>query len=193
MPDGDVIVYDIETKETFQEVGSRDPRKLHISMIGAYSYNQRKLFSFTEDELGGFWRMLENCSLLIGFNNKGFDDQVVSAYFSEIEKVPKFDILEEVHKNLGFRVKLDNIAHATLGVGKSGDGLKAIKLYREGKIDELRDYCLDDVKITQQIYDYGRQTGELKYSDMQGVRTVQVDFRQQVESPTDEPMNLSLF
>jgi DEAD/DEAH box helicase domain-containing protein len=193
MPDGDVIVYDIETKETFQEVGSRDPRKLHISMIGAYSYNQRKFFSFTEDELGGFWRMLESCSLLIGFNNKGFDDQVVSAYFSEIDKVPKFDILEEVHRNLGFRVKLDNIAHATLGEGKSGDGLKAIKLYREGKIDELRDYCLDDVRITQQIYDYGRQTGEIKYSDMQGPRTLQVDFRQVADSPSDEPMNLSLF
>jgi DEAD/DEAH box helicase domain-containing protein len=193
MPDGDVIVYDIETKETFQEVGSRDPRKLHISMIGAYSYNDRQLYSFTEDELGKFWRMLENCSLLIGFNNKGFDDQVVSAYFAEIDKVPKFDILEEVYKNLGFRVKLDNIAHATLGVGKSGDGLKAIQLYREGKIEELRAYCLDDVKITQQIYDYGRQTGELKYSDMQGVRSVQVDFRQVVELPSDEPMNLSLF
>lgn len=190
---GDIIVYDIETKETFGEIGTRDPKKLHISMIGAYSYTQRKLLSFTEDELPAFWRLLEQADLIIGFNNKGFDDIVVSAYFPEISKVPSFDILEEVHNNLGFRIKLDNIAHATLGEGKSGDGLKAIRLYREGKIDELRDYCLDDVRITKEIYDYGKRYGELSYSDMQGKKSVSVNFSREAESPADGPMNLSLF
>jgi len=190
---GDIIVYDIETKETFQEIGTRDPKRLTISMLGAYSYNERKLLSFTEDELPLFWRRLETCSLLIGFNNKGFDDQVVSAYFPEITKVPSFDILEQTHAALGFRIKLDNIAHATLGEGKSGDGLKAIKLYREGKIEELRAYCLDDVRITRELYDYGKQYGELSYSDMQGKKSFPVDFKQSVSSAEEGPMNLSLF
>lgn len=191
--DSDIIVYDIETKETFQEIGTRDPRKLTISMLGAYSYNERRLISFTEDELPQFWRRLEQCSMLIGFNNKGFDDVVVSAYFPEISKVPSFDILEQVHKTLGFRIKLDNIAHATLGEGKSGDGLKAIKLYREGKIEELRDYCLDDVRITKDLFEHGKQFGELSYSDLQGKKSFVVDFRQKVTSPDDSPLNLSLF
>jgi DEAD/DEAH box helicase domain-containing protein len=190
---GDVIVYDIETKETFQEIGTRDPKRLSISMIGMYSYNERKLISFTEDELPQFWRRLETCSLLIGFNNKGFDDIVVSAYFPEITKVPSFDILEQVYNSIGFRVKLDNIAHATLNEGKSGDGLKAIKLYREGRIDELRDYCLDDVRITKDLYDYGKQYGELMYNDMQGKKSFIVDFKQEVGSSAEGPMNLSLF
>lgn len=189
----DVIVYDIETKETFQEVGTRDPRKLHISMIGMWSYNERQLLSFTEDELPLFWRRLEQCSLLIGFNNHGFDNPVVSAYFPEIDKVPSFDILEEVYKSLGFRIKLDNIAHATLDEGKSGDGLKAIRLYREGKIEELRAYCLDDVRITKDIYEVGKRTGELMYSDMQGKKVVSINFNQKGASPSDAPMNLSLF
>ena len=190
---GDVIVYDIETKETFQEVGTRDPRKLTISMLCAYSYNERKLLSFDEHELAQFWRRLETCSLLIGFNNKGFDDQVVSTYFPEISKVPSFDILEEVHKSIGFRVKLDNIAHATLDEGKSGNGLKAIKLYREGKIDELRDYCLDDVRITKDIYECGKMYGELFYNDMQGKKGFPVDFKRTIASPSEVPLNLSLF
>lgn len=189
----DIIVYDIETKETFADIGTRDPKKLHISLLGCYSYNQRKLLSFTEDELPQFWRMLEDCEMLIGFNNKGFDDVVVSAYFPEISKVPSFDILEEVYKHLGFRVKLDNIAHATLGEGKSGDGLKAISLYREGKIEELRAYCLDDVRITKEIFEYGKLNGMLHYTDMQGKKAVSVDFKQKVESPDQGPMNLSLF
>lgn len=190
---GDILVYDLETKETFQEIGGRDPRRLTISMLGAYSYTEGRLLSYTEDELGEFWRRLETCSLLIGFNNKGFDDQVVSAYFPEISKVPSFDILEQVHSSLGFRIKLDNIAHATLGTGKSGDGLKAIRLYREGKIDELRSYCLDDVTITRDIYDYGQRNGQLYYEDFQGKKAFPVNFNQNVAASDEGPMNLSLF
>jgi DEAD/DEAH box helicase domain-containing protein len=187
----DILVYDIETKETFQEVGSRDPAKLHISMVGVFSYRDNKFTSYTEGELPLFWRRLEQCDFLVGFNNKGFDDQVCAAYFSEMPKVCSFDILEEVHKVLKFRIKLDTIAQATLGEGKSGDGLKAIQLYREGKIDELRDYCLQDVKVTRDIFDYGRQYGHIKYRDLQGVREVAVDFYPTFKLSSD--FNLSLF
>lgn len=190
---GDIIVYDLETKETFQQVGSRDPRKLHISMLGMYSYNDGEYCSYTEHELSQFWRRLETCDLLIGFNNKGFDDQVVSAYFPEVGKVNSFDILEIVSNSLGFRIKLDNIAQATLGVGKSGDGLKAIEYYREGKIEELRSYCLDDVKITKEIYDYGKNNGMLYYSDLQGKKEVLVDFSPVTEEAEAAPLNFSLF
>jgi DEAD/DEAH box helicase domain-containing protein len=189
--DGDVIIYDIETKETFQEVGSRDPAKLHISVIGAYSYKENKFLSYTEDQLPSFWRRLEQCDMVVGFNNKGFDDQVCAAYFPEMPKVFSFDILEQVHKNLGFRVKLDNLAHATLGEGKSGDGLKAIRLYREGKIEELLEYCVQDVKVTRDIFDYGKLHGKLMYSDLAGVKEVSVDFHPEIEKA--ESMNLSLF
>lgn len=189
---GDTIVYDIETKETFQDIGGRDPKRLHISMIGMYSYNDRRLYSFTEDELPQFWRRLEQCDLLVGFNNKGFDDQVVSAYFPEVTKLNSFDMLEAISNSLGFRVKLDNLAQATLGVGKSGDGLKAIDYYREGKIEELRQYCLDDVKITQQLYEQGKQTGRLYYTDLQGKKEVLVDFDPKTEEKGDA-LNLSLF
>jgi len=188
----DIIVYDIETQESFADIGTRDPRRLHISLLGAYSYSENRYSSYTEDELPQFFRRLEKCDLVVGFNNKGFDDQVLSAYFPEITKIQSFDILEQFHNAAGFRVKLDNIAHATLGTGKSGDGLKAITLYREGKIEELRSYCLDDVKITKEIYDFGRSNGFLKYSSLQGEREVDVNFTVKIEK-VEQPMNLSLF
>ena len=190
--ENDIIVYDIETKETFQEVGSRDPKMLHISYIGMFSYLENRLIGFTEHELPLFWRRLEQCDLIIGFNNHGFDDQVCSVYFPEISKLASFDILAEVYKSIGFRVKLDNIAQATLGAGKSGDGLKAISLYREGKIEELAAYCLDDVKITKEIYDYGKNQRKLLYKDLSGVKEAWVDFNKQIPRP-EGSLNLSLF
>lgn len=188
----DIIVYDIETQETFQQIGVRDPKKLHISVVCMYSYNENKYYSFTEDELPQFWRRLEFCDLVIGFNNKGFDDIVCSAYFPEMVKVPSFDMLEAVHKSIGFRVKLDNIAHATLGIGKTGDGLQAVKLYAEGRIQELTEYCLQDVKVTKEVYDYGRANGRLRYSDLAGVKDMFVDFNPEIAKP-EQAINLSLF
>lgn len=188
----DIIIYDIETKESFQQVGSRDPRALNISVIGMYSYNEKRLIGFREDELGEFWRRLESCKLLIGYNNHGFDDLVVSKYFPEIDKVPTLDIMEEAQNVLGFRLKLDNIAHATLGEGKSGDGLQAIKLYAEGKIDELLAYCLKDVDITKRIYDHALKTGVLEYSDMQGKKEFYIDLHKEGKR-SGEPLNFSLF
>jgi DEAD/DEAH box helicase domain-containing protein len=188
----DIIVYDIETKNTFQEVGSRDPKKLNISCIGMFSYNEQRLIGFREDELSEFWRRLERCSLLIGFNNHGFDDQVCSVYFPEMAKVPSFDMLAAIYQSLGFRIKLDNIAKATLGVGKTGDGLDAVRLFAEGKIDDLVSYCLNDVKVTQELYEHGKQTGSLKYSDLSGPKQMFVDFNPVIKQP-DSAINLSLF
>lgn len=191
--ENDVIVYDIETKDTFQQVGSRDPKKLSISCIGMYSYNEQKLIGYREDELGQFWRRLEKCSLVIGFNNHGFDDLVCSAYFPEMGKVPSFDLLSAVHEALGFRVKLDNLAKATLGVGKTGDGLDAVRLYAEGKIDELVHYCLNDVKVTQELYEHGKNAGWVKYSDLQGTKQAYVNFNPVIAGSEAAPLNLSLF
>lgn len=190
--ENDIIVYDIETQESFQQVGSRDPKKLHVSVMGMYSYNELKYYSFTEAELPSFFRRLELCAFVVGFNNKGFDDQVIGAYFPEMVKVASFDILEEVQRALGFRVKLDSLAQATLGTEKSGDGLQAIRLFQEGKIAELTSYCLDDVKITQQIYEYGKNNGVLRYSDLAGPKSVNVDFNRR-PLRIDSALNLSLF
>ena len=190
--ENDIIVYDIETQESFQQVGSRDPKKLHVSVMGMYSYNEMKYYSFTEAQLPSFFRRLELCAFVVGFNNKGFDDQVISAYFPEMAKVASFDILEEVQRALGFRLKLDNLAQATLGTEKSGDGLQAIRLFAEGKMEELTSYCLDDVKITQQIYEFGKNNGTLKYADLAGPKTVNVDFNRR-PARIDSALNLSLF
>jgi len=60
------------------------------------------------------------------------------------------------------------MAHANIGTGKTGHGLEAIDMYREGRIDELKSYCLNDVKITKDLYEHGIKNGKLiipsKYS-----------------------------
>ena len=75
----------------------------------------------------------------------------------------------------GRRLKLDNIAEATLGKGKIAHGLDAVKWFAEGKLDLLQEYCEDDVKVTKEIYEYAKKNKSLKYKDFDGVREVKLN------------------
>ena len=55
-------------------------------------------------------------------------------------------MLVDIEKKLGHRLALDAVAQATLGVGKTGDGLDAIRWWREGKLLDIAEYCCFDVK-----------------------------------------------
>ncbi len=159
------IVLDIETQNFFER-GNRDANKLRVSFVGIYDYETGEYEGFFEQDLPRLWQKLEQCDRLIGYNIKGFDVPVLNAYYAgDLTRVPQLDLMEEVTKHLGFRLKLDDLAQATLGVGKSGSGLDAVKFWQAGELDKLRDYCLMDVKITRQLYEHGRMHGALTYLD----------------------------
>lgn len=159
----DKIVFDIETKNLFSDVGGEENiDKLDVSVVGVYSYDQDKYFCFGEEELDKLGQLLKSAGLLIGFCSKHFDVPVLEKYFKfNLAAIPHFDILEEIQKEFGRRISLGILAEANLGVGKTGDGLEAIELYKRGEIEKLKKYCLQDVKLTKEIFDLIRNQGYL--------------------------------
>lgn len=158
------IVLDLETARAFDEVVGRDPALLGVTLVGVYRYDTNQFRSFTEYQFKELDDLLVNIQAIIGFNIDYFDLPALQPNVkANLKKIYTIDILTEIKKELGFRISLDSIAQATLGIGKSGDGLKAIKYYKEGRIDELARYCLDDVKITKEIYEFGLKNGYFKY------------------------------
>lgn len=186
------IVLDIETQNSFADVGGANHDKLKISLIGVYYYETDEYVSYLEHELPNLWPRLEHAERIIGYNTKGFDYLVMNAYYAgDVSVFPSLDILEEIAKALGFRVKLDDVASATLGYGKSGHGLQAIEFFRKGELDKLRDYCLMDVKVTKEVYEYGKAHGEVFYFDRAGVkRAVKVNLGMPSAKPN--PINLTM-
>ncbi len=163
------IVLDIETQNTFQDVGKYDPALLSISLIGCYFYETDTYETFLEADLPKLWPRLEHADRVIGYNLFGFDYPCMQRYYSgDLLKIPTVDIMKEIEKRIGFRVKLDDVAQATLGIGKSGDGLKAVEFWHTGEIEKLRDYCLQDVKITRDVYEYALNVHEVNYFDRTG-------------------------
>jgi DEAD/DEAH box helicase domain-containing protein len=165
LPDGDRIVFDLETQCSFQDVGGRDNlAALKVSVLGLYSYATDAFRIYRESELAGLEPILSRASLIIGFNIRRFDYPVLAPYLPlAFDQLPTLDLLEEVTRSLGHRVSLDTLATATLGAGKTGDGLEAIRLFRAQEFQRLSDYCLADVRLTRDLYEYGAQHGELFY------------------------------
>lgn len=165
-----IIVFDIETKHSFEEVGGRNNfEKLGISVLGVFDYNSGQFAIYEEGELHHFAERLQKKPLLVGFNSRRFDTPILQTYIKfDLRKLPQLDIMEELTRTLGHRVSLDSVAEATLGKGKSGSGLDALRFYREGHMEELKKYCLDDVRITRDIYEYGATKGELFYTSKFG-------------------------
>lgn len=164
----DKIVLDLETQKTFDDVGGHhNSHKLGVSLVGVYSFERDTYRAFRESELEELLVWLKAADLIVGFNSRKFDFTVLQPYYknADLSQLPHLDILEEVVFSLGHRLKLETLAQATLGRGKSGDGLDAIKYFQAGDWASLEKYCLDDVKVTKEIYDYGTAHGHIWYTN----------------------------
>lgn len=185
------IVLDLETKKTFREVGGNFPEKLGVSIVCLYDYGTDKFFSFFEKEFDKLFKILEKASLIIGFNSSKFDLPALSSYYvGNISSFPQLDLLEDVKNELGKRIALNELAGETLGVKKSGHGLMAIDFFHEGKLDELTKYCLDDVKITRDLYEFGKKNGKIFYKTAFGRREIKVKWSDSRGASSD--INLTL-
>ncbi len=159
------LVLDLETKRSFTEVGgSHNKHLLGISVVGVYHYNEDKFVAYREERFTTLERVLKEVELIIGFNLIGFDWPVLAAELGEwVKELPTLDLMIEAQKALGHRISLDALAQATLGMNKMGSGLDALYYYAEGDWEKLERYCLQDVKITRDLYEYARDNHVLYY------------------------------
>lgn len=162
------LFFDLETQRTFDEVGGRhNIHKLMLAAAVTYSSADETFRHYTEETVDQLVKDLKAADLVVGFNVVRFDYVVLRAYTQErLERIiPTVDMLDHIYKRLGFRVSLDNLASTTLGVTKSADGLQAVRWYREGRIQEVLDYCQQDVEVTRRLYEYGQQHRHVKFRD----------------------------
>lgn len=169
-----VITFDIETIGDFR--GNGDFSNLEVTVVGVHDSESGEYSSYLKDELADLWPMLERADVLVGYNSDHFDIPILNKYYvGDLGKIKSVDLLKEVRSVLGRRLKLDNIAEATLGKGKISDGLEAQEWWKNGEIEKVREYCLDDVRITRELYDYARKHKSLKYKDFDGPREIKLD------------------
>lgn len=170
------IVFDIETKNFFHDVGKYDASLLDLALIAIHDSDTDEYTSYLEKDLPNLWPILEQADLLIGYNSDHFDIPLLNKYYpGDLTTIKSIDLLKEIKNATGKRFKLDTVADATLGEKKSGDGLLAHTWWKKGEVDKVRDYCIQDVRLTKKLYDFARRYNTLKYKDMGGIKEIRLD------------------
>ncbi len=176
----DIVYFDLETRRTANDVGGWGNKHLMgISVACTYSTKLQEYMIYTEDETQALIDQLRRADLVVGFNHISFDYEVLMGHslFDFRDQLHSFDLLVDLEKLLGHRIKLDAVAAATLGTGKTADGLDALKWWQQGLVAKIAEYCCYDVKVTKCVHEFGVEHGFVKYHDRNGrEQQVKVDW-----------------
>lgn len=180
-----IVYFDLETQRSFSAV-SNQKEKMGVSVAVTYSTARRSYEIYTESEMERLGEELVKADLVVGWNHIQFDYAVLQPYIFHTlsEQTRNLDMMLSLSEQLGFRLKLDSVASACLGTGKTADGLDALRWWQEHKrsgayepLRKIAEYCAYDVKVTKCVHEYALQNGHLKYDDKAGgIAHVPVDW-----------------
>jgi len=170
------ITFDIESISDSVVRGHIDVNEQELTVVAIHDSDTGEYSSYFREELHKLWPILERADMLIGFNSDSFDIPLLNRYYpGDLSLIRSLDLLSEVQKVLGRRIRLQSLAEATLGRGKTGEGLKAGEWWKQGKKNEVAKYCIEDVRFTRDLYDYALEHGVLKYKDLRDIRDIKID------------------
>ena len=198
-----ILIFDLETKFSADEVGGWN----HIMDMGMavgviYDSEDGANHVYLEHQVPAMINHLRLGDLIVGFNHVEFDLRVLAGHqpteelrnrlYLDLRGLNHFDLLIELKKELGHRLKLDSLARPTLEVGKSADGLQSLQWYKEGRMDLIIEYCKQDVDVTRRLYEFALENGHLLYESRSGIKTVQLGWH--LPQPGHTPLEqMSLF
>jgi hypothetical protein len=165
-----VLIYDLEIeklippKDEPREEGFEycegwgDHEGMGMSVAAAFDYREGVPRIFFKDNLEELMDLMDRAEKVIGFNNKHFDDKLMKAHGYLVNPDKSWDLFLEIKDAAGAHkfakgYNLDNCCQVNLGLKKSGSGELAPKLWQQGKIGQVADYCLRDVALTKMLLD----------------------------------------
>ena len=183
-----IVYFDLETQRSSGDVGGfSNKAKMGVSVGVTYSTTRGTYEIYGESEMEKLGEELVRADLVVGWNHLHFDYPVLQPYVFHTLKEQTFnlDMMLELEKIMGFRLKLDSVAKASLGTGKTADGLDALRWWQDYKksgdftnLRKIAEYCAFDVKVTKCVHEYALEHGLLRYDDaIRGIGEIAVDWQ----------------
>ena len=173
------LVLDVETQYLSNEVpgGWSAVHKFRVALVVTWD-RPNGIRVWYEEDTQRLLQELARFEPIVTFNGERFDFKVLSAYGPVDALYGKSrDMLALLSKQLGFRVKLDSLAQATLGRGKTGSGTESVEWWRSGdpaQRQKVVDYCRMDVELTRDIYLFAKEHGYVCIEDLRQGGTCRV-------------------
>ena len=120
--------------------------------------NERGWTHWGKGTIEPLWEILCQHDCIIGWNTDGFDLPIIMRYVpfeSRHSKFSTLDLFAMIRRDTGRWYKLETVAQANLGHGKSGHGIVAVEWLNSGKpelIQRAYDYCQQDVQLVIDLH-----------------------------------------
>jgi len=174
-----ILIFDIETDGI-------DPKESNLKWFGAYSYLDNKYYLFDNKKNCQIEDLIRKHKILIGFNNKNFDQPIIERYLKPKKNIFKYKIIVDLYEisapkgNDGYgkynkgklpqiKIKLKNytlkniINALKLDIISKGD--IDYKIFQKDEwtnieIKEIKKYLKQDIVLTKKLYEWYDETFE---------------------------------
>src|SRR4051794_33293845 len=121
----DIVYFDLETQRTANDAGGWARKgDMRMSVGVTYSTATGRYEVFGEAQVNELVERLRRADLVVGFNVLNFDYQVLMGYtiLDLVAELRTADLMADMEKRVGHRLRLDAVSHATPGLSKTGGG-----------------------------------------------------------------------
>jgi DEAD/DEAH box helicase domain-containing protein len=169
-PPPSLLFFDLETQKSAEEVGGWEHiAAMKVALAVTYDDATGRFRTYKEQDIHELLVDLLTADRVVGYNIDRFDIEVLRGYTGrDLSRIRTRDMLADIYRKLGFRLRLADVAEATLGTGKSSDGLQSLQWWKEGRIDLIEEYCRKDVEVTRNVFQFGVTNGYILYRDREG-------------------------
>ena len=163
----------LSTQKSAEDVGGwQHKHLLGLGVAVTYDTREGQYNVYTAETVASLLTSLREADLVIGFNTRDFDYQVLQPYSeAPLATLPTLAVLDAVQHTLGFRLSFRHLVQETLGIERPDDSLRTLQWYQEGDRERIVQQGCRDLELLRALVRYGASTGTVLYRDAAGVRT----------------------
>ena len=168
------LYLDVKAQKTADEVGGftpEDTRKRGLSVAVTFCASTGVMTVYLEKDVSRLLSQLKQADVVVGYNLKRFDLEVLSAYpGADLADLKVLDLMERIVNAAKCRVSLGSLLTATFGMADKIDGNELIEAYKEGDINKVIHACCSDVLGMWRLHQHGLDYGEVTISSTKTIR-----------------------
>lgn len=159
-----VLAYlDVASQLTATAVGGFHPiqtRQRRIAVAVVFCPASQQFVAYREHEVGRLAQVLHEVDLVIGYNLRGFDLELLRGYpGTDVDGIQASDMSEDLRRISGCRWHLDVLAQSTLDLPPSVGGDDVTAMFGRGEFAGCAAACREGVRRIAQLHQFGVARG----------------------------------
>ena len=162
----------LTTQKASDDVGGwQHKHLLGLGIAVVYDTADASYRVYTEETVEALMAHLQRAALVISFNTRDFDYQVLQPYTeTPLPSLPTYAMLDEIQRALGYRLSFNHVLQETLGVERPDDRLDTVAWHRSAQSEAIIAACRRDIDWMRDLIRHIHDAGALRYRDRAGAQ-----------------------